>query len=780
MKKDGIQIGKDIPSKLVSESEEFHITQDGRYLYPTHEFYQEEEGVNLRELFRITLSRKWLIFAVTAIVTMIAVVTVVLIDPWYSASTVVEISKQNSMVLKSGEMRLNEDSDPQYIVTVNTNKLALESPELFEAVIGELKLEQNEKVLSSINRHSLFSFGSSKERLNRIQVAKDSYQDDLARDLRLKPFIEYIQENTSVSQIKDARALKITVMNEDSILAAKIANGIAEVFIKTRFRQQTERFRDSANRLERSTSERKASVRDAEETLARYVRENQIYVTDVIEEAKSPTLTISKLTESQDQYLKARAAKMELRSLFNQVDKGRIKEMSEVFSDPKINELQKQLGVARPILSELKVKFGPKNPKIIEVRNQIAVLETQLKKSEKELEKKIRADYERAMNDERAAKNALEFAKSDARNENQKAVRFNILKQDVKTARDLYDESLQKTSQANVQIAHQNSNIRVIQKAQIPDKPDGPKRKLIVIAAFLFSLASVIALVHLLESLDETIKTAGDVERYLGYPVLGVIPLVESLLRVREKKHIQATDLWEDEGHSGLLNEESRKLVVQSAFHEVPIVSEPYLSLRTAILFSSNNRPPKTILFSSALAREGKTETAVNMAFSLTKLGAKVLIIDCDLRKSTVHTVLGMSLDEGLTDYLANSEFKFEDLIRTTSTSNLSVLSGGHKVSNPTELLSSNKMGEMIKDLYDAYDYIILDSPPITSFTDSRIISTIVDGTVLVVRSGVPTRQTLQRVSVSLSGVNSRVLGVVLNCVDLRKNEYSFYSGYEC
>jgi len=734
--------------------------------------YEEDRLISLREIVSVIWIRKWLIFTIVMISTIVTIVAVLLMKPWYSSSTVIEIGKQNSMVLKSGEMRLNDDADPYYIVTVNTNKLALESPELFAEVIEDLKLDQNKTVQNGLPKLDLVL--RKTDIGNRLK--KNANQRELERTTRLKPFIEYLRRGTRVEQIPNARALRVTFTGGDPVLVAQIVKGIADVFIRRRFSQESSRFRDSASWLERSTSDLKAKVRDAELALANYQRKNAIFATDDIEKAKSPTLTKLKLTELHDQYMKARSEKILLRSIFDQVNKGGIKELPDVFSDPKIIELQRLLNRAKPIFAERQVKYGPENPKVIEIRDQIETLKRQLKKSESELANKFRADYRRAVQDERAAKTELNSAKSEAINESQKLIRFNILRQDVKTAREVYDDFLQKTKQANVQVAQQNNTNKIIQKAQIPDRPKGPKKRIIVIIAFLLSLLGSMALAFLLESLDETIKSIEDVEMYTRLPLLGVIPLfvpdfdsansnsTEGMSKVREADSIL-----------GLTSANSVSVPMPSIFEGPSKVLESYLALRTSLLLSSAEKPPKTILFASSLSAEGKTTTAINLSISLAKLGLRVLIIDCDFRKPAIRQRFEISSTEGLTDYLSGNDRILEELVWDLSIPNLSLITSGHVPSTPTELLSSKKMRTMLEILKNRFDHIVIDAPPILEVADPVILSAIVDGTVLVVNSGKTNRNALQKSIRELSAIRSKILGVVLNKSDLSKDEHRYY-----
>ena len=773
MKNNNTQIEKHLPRKapLDGDSEEYRYGNG--HPYPHYgAFHEEEDGVNLREVLQVIRRRQWLIFAITAITTALTSIVVLLMNPWYSATTVIEIAKQNSMVLKSGEMRLNEDADPQYIVTVNTNKLVLESAELFEEVVTELKLTQNQEILEAVAREDYISYLSGYTKL--IKPFDGAMLSEKEKTRRLKPIVDFLIGNTTIEQIKNARALKISFAYQDAELATRIVARIARVFVKLRFRQQNERFDSSAKWLSKSMLEAKDRVQKAEETLANYTRKKRIYGTDDIGGTKSPTLIKSKLKQLNDRFLSTRADRLLKQSLNDQVRKGRIKELPEVFTDEKIIELQKGLSEARSLAAELKVKFGQKHPKLIEATNQINTYVNQIENSEKEIGNKIRADYDRALKDEKALQTELEIAKSEALNEGQASVRYNLYKQEVETQRLLYNDLLQKASQASVLAAEQNSNIKVIKKAQIPAKPKGPKWKLMILGAFLVSLGCAVAFALLLEGLDETIKTIEDIERYGMIPILGVIPSIDTSLLPIDKK----PGGGQVGGGSLSLRDLERNAVEvknSSVFEGYSIGTEAYNSFRTSLLRSTAKHPPQTVLFTSTLPAEGKTTTVVNTAVSLTKLDLKTIIIDCDIRRPTIHKRLGIESTIGLVNYLSSNEYDLPDLVQKLSTPNLSAITSGQFSPNPTELLSSSKMKHMLEILSGEYDHIIIDAPPIISVADPIILGTIVDGVVLVVESGKPNRDILQRSVQGLLAANSNILGAVLNKVDLYKNDYGYY-----
>ncbi len=774
------------PSKQLLQIRDFDVpTQKFEPSYPAYPIPSENgrektDQIDVREVWRRVRKHKWLILSVVTILTTLATIQVFRTKAWYTASTVIEIGKENSMVIKSEGLTLSDDSDPYYLVNVNTKKLALENPTLFEKVVLDQKLDQNPAVLETLQRKPLLSFLKIPAVLAEQDKVVLPAINNLANEdsLRLAPFVEYVQQGVKVEQIASTRALRISYTNENPVLAADVANSIAKVFSENSFNSQTEKFTNSAEWLDRSTRELKTKVQIAEEALAKYTRDNQIYSTANGDgDNKSATLTTAKLTQLHDQFVRTQTDRMLKKSLYEQVQAGRIAELPEAFSDPKVTQFQQQLAALETQAAELKVKFGPTNPKIIEIQNQIAVLNSEVETSRNALEAKLNADYERAVKDEQSLGAALTTAKFAAVNENQASIKYNILKQDVETARELYTDFLKKTNQANAQVAEQNNNIKVIQPARTPYSPVGPKRLLIILGVFVGSLGAGIGLAFFLEYLDDTIKSVEDVERYAQLPMLGIIPATSKVASrfFKGKDNRQEIALSGDGSHLGLeiqQNAVQAKLLQNLDVHSM--AGEAYRALRTSLLLSAAGEPPKTILVTSGQASEGKSTTAVNTAVSLAQLGAKVLIIDCDLRRPSIHKHLDISAAQGVTNYLS-SNAELEPLIQQLAIPNLSAIASGPIPPNPAELLSSLKMKEMLQTLSKSFDHIIIDSPPIMNVTDPIILSTLVDGAIMVIHSGKTTRAVVQRSRQELLSARAKIFGIVLNNVNFRREGYDYH-----
>ncbi len=753
--------------------------------------YGVDEGkIHVRELWRTIRKRKWMILTLILVITTLVTIEMYRTRNTYQASALIEIGKDSASLGKTGSL-FGDDYDPYYMVNIKTKMLSLQSRSLMESVVTSLNLDQNPKFLEAGRKKSFWGgiksiaarvgLGSPEDNKN-LDDEKFDVQSDMteqeAEEKRREACVTILQATLNVEPIRETKAIRISYTHADPEIAQAVTNSIAENFLNNNFQSKTEKFTRTAKWLDEQTNRLKAQVEKAEQALANYTRERGIFSTD----GKDATLTTDKLSRLHEQAMRAETDRMLKQSLYEEVKQGRVQQLPEAFADmvykssPKMAELQRQLGELEANAAELGVKFGPDNPQVREVKGRIEAIKEQIAQNSTSLEAKVRNDYERALRDEQMLKNALTQAKGEAIQQNQDAIQFNILKQDVDTAKTLYTEFLGKTSQANAQIAEQYNNLKVIEPAQLPHSAVGPRRMLMIMASFMLSLAVGVGLAFFLEYLDNTIKTVEDVSRYTQLPALSVIPAATGngirRLSSKGRKRIATANLENAGGNSQLVALDTRSSA-----------AEAYRVLRTSVLLSAAGHPPKTILVTSGQPGEGKTTTVVNTAISLAQLGASVLLIDCDLRRPTTHKVLGVDHAQGLSTYLSR-DVDIDDVIQKLPIANLSLLPCGPIPPNPAELISSDKMKEMLEMLAERYDHILIDSPPLINVTDPVILSTMVDGVMLVVHGGKSTRDIVRRARQELSSVGAKIFGVVLNNVDLRREGYDdyyyyrYYSGY--
>ncbi|PYV90745.1 MAG: hypothetical protein DMG05_09190 [Acidobacteria bacterium] len=758
----------------------------GAVIYPEIDLprYGEAEDFHLRMLWRIVRKRRWLIIGIASIITTLVTIDVFRTKPLYEATTTIEIGRDNGARINSNGLFIQEED---YLnVTMNTSEVILKSLPLLEDVVVQLRLDQNPAFLASQKKSVWESLHEIAGKIQRDDASappavftatamKSKIEGNRSPEEveRLAPYVGMLEESLRVRPILDTRAMTLTFKHTDPVIAAGVANAIAQRFVETSFDKKIEKFTSASEWLDRSTRELKSKIERSEQALADYTKTNNIYSTD-----GKATLVAEKLSRLHDLATRAETDRILKESLYEQVRQGRVAQIPEAFADTKTVELQRKLGELATTAAELSVTYGPKYPKMAEINQQMAAIRDQIAAGRVQLEEKLKADYERVVRDENALKAALEEAKAGAAQENQRAIQYSLLKQDVDTAKSLYTEFLQKTNQAYLEVAQQQSNIRIISPARVPKEPVSPNRQRTILIGLLLSLSGGIGLAWLLERFDDSIRSVDDVNRYTQLPALAVIPVIganKSLLNGRRRKDNTPELLALGSGDKASAIMQRARLM---EFDGRSPASEAYRALRTALLLSAAGNPPKTILVTSVRMEEGKTTTATNTAIALAQLGASVLLIDCDMRNPSVHDVFGTSRTLGLSTYLVRN-VEIDELTQDLPGENLRMISSGPIPPNPAELLSSERMKRLLAQLSERYDHIVLDSPPLASVTDAVILSTMVNGVILVVHGGRNSRQAVQRACHELSAVGARIFGIVLNNVDLRReghDDYYYYS----
>ena len=762
------------------------------YLYG-YDHEAEGNDFHLRDVWRAIRKHKWLIIIVPILVTAIVTVEVNRPRPIYQASAVVEIKKDAWVMVKSGDTVIEEEPDTALSSpTIKTKTLLLKSRPLLEDVAARLALDREPRFFDITQKKA--SFWETLQSLSPIVQGQEQSNDEeeslqgqtvetertesevpesnpdpelsLSDHERaaLRAHVKVLRDNLVVEPIMDTRALNISFTHTNPKIAAAVANGVAESFIQRTFESRTSKFNSATAWLERTTRELREKVETAEKALSDYTRDHNIYAP----EAKDTFMT-DKLGRLHSEVLRVEMERVLKASLYEEVRAGRVAQLPEAFSDPKTSSLETQLGQLAVQAAQLDVTYGPKNPQVVELRQRMATIQSQIDQSRAALEERLKAEYERAVRDENSLKIALTQAKSEAIQQNQDAVRYNLLKQEAETTRSLYTQFLQKTSQANIQAADRPSNVRLIEPAVVPSNPVNANRPLYILFGFLGSLSACIGLAFLYEYLGKTIKSVEDVNRYIQLPAIGVIPAIKPQTPRRLVVGNHSRRRNGAESILKLTNGDSRRTV---SLQDCALISEAYNAVSTSVLLSSIDSPPKTILFTSGLPGEGKTTTVANTAVSLSQLGASVLVIDCDLRNPTTHRLFNLENARGVSDYLSD-DIDVDRLIAKSEIPNLALLPAGPAPENPAKLIISRKMKVMLQMLTERYDHILIDSPPLIGVKDAVILATLVDGVIVVVHGDKSTREIARRTRQELSTVGANIFGVVLNNID--HSDYHYY-----
>jgi capsular exopolysaccharide synthesis family protein len=762
------------------------------YATPPIVAYGEEnspEGeVHLRDYWRTIRKRLWLIAGLALIVSSIAAIRQANLPDVYQARARVQVDAETfSPALgasRGGSVYVDSYMDPEYF---NTQLQILTSPTLLRCVAKTLDLEHNRNFLSppvanqSTWRSLLRMFGfdrSVKETQPQSQVpviagtndgptSVSNNTDDAAEVERLAPYVDSLQGILDVEQIKKTRLIDIRSSHTDPKVAAKVVNATADAFALWNLEVKTKTNSIAGTYLQKRIAELQSQIRNGEEQLVNYAQSHEILSLD-----PNQNTVVERLAGLNKQLLEAEndrsLAEAGYRATLNP---GAAEATAEV-SDKQIADLKSRHSDLKQKRAQLLLTDTDESPEVKDVNEQIALLEKQLTETRNTAKTvvttNLETNYRKALDREKTLRESFDKQRSETVTQNQAAINYNILKQEIVTNKGLLDGLMQRSKENDVLMAGTPNNIHVVDYASEPKGPIGPRRLQGVMIALFLALGIGVGLALFLEYLDDTVKSASDVERVLRLPALAVIPIAgwTTTQRLLPMPRLLRRNNGNGSGRELLINSDGPS-----------VQAEAYKHLRTSVLLSIAGRAPRTLVVTSSLPAEGKTTTVVNIATVLAQTGARVLVIDADMRRPRLHQIFGMENGEGLSTALS-SEMTLNEVLSMVNQykdTNIYLLSSGAIPPNPAELLGSEQMRNLLEGASGSFKYIIIDSPPVTSFTDGVLISSLVDGVLLVVHGGKTSRQVVKRTRQMLQEIGARIIGVVLNQIDLRSQEYYYY-----
>ena len=567
----------------------------------------------------------------------------------------------------------------------------------------------------------------------------------------------------SIQRIKDSRLIEVRFEAQDPQLAAQIVNGHLQNYIEANFRSKYDATQQASNWLSAELEELRIKVEKSEAAKIAYERENQIWTID-----EKQNITTQKLSDINKALTDAQTDLVQKQALYQIAKGGDVDQLPDIRNNAYLSELLKRQSELGEQYVDASAQFGPNYPKVQRITREKKEVDDAIARAKQNVEASIETDYKTSKERVGLLSAALEAQKGDANDMSEKLVQYHILEHDAESNKQLYDGLEQKLKEAGITAGLRSSNIRIVDPALVPSYPARPQKAKNILLAFLIGLVGGVGLAFLREYLDNTVKSPDDVERLAGLPSLAVVPSLPNLLGASHSRKL-LTDGQGDE-------QESRVEIV-SFIKPKSQVSEAFRALRTSLLLSQADHPPQVILVTSALPREGKTTSALNLAVTLAQLGDRTLIVDSDLRKPGIRRALGLTVgrDFGLSSYLAGVSSLDDVVIPHPQIENLSALTTGPIPPSPADLLSSHRMRDAITYLRQKYKFIVIDSPPIMAATDAVILSALTDGVLLVVRSGETPKEAFTRTRDLLHAVKCRLLGVVLNAVDSSAPDY-YYS----
>lgn len=731
-----------------------NLPQQGKELrkggYPAYSRYPavEIEKNSVREYLRTIRRHKWIVLATLVVLVTIVTIGTLLTKPVYRAEAKLEIGRETERVAQGRQILEMESASIYNPFFLQTQVDILHSRDLARRVIQKLGLSDNDEF-------------------------KTKGVEGIAENEREVRLVNAFQRRYDVSVGRQTKVVSLTFDAYSPKLAADVANAISEEYIDWSMENRLQGVSKAKEFLAKRVQEAEANMRQAEAELQQYLAEHRIISLD----GDKGNITVDRTSELNRQLVEVQNERRLAEAVYNRSREVAADELPQVINDGTVQSLTRELSRQKQELANLSAKYQPNFPAVKQVQEQIKQLETQLSEQKAKIVKNIETQYHVARNREEDLKNALSQSKGEAIQQNRETAELGLLRQKLETNRKSYEDLLGRLQQAEVESEFRPSNIHIIQKAEIPIAPVKPNKVLNIGLSLFIGLALGVGLAFFVEYLNNTINTAEDVERIVQLPALGGIPSLQSLA----KNKMLGGGFGNGKKSTALTQVNSELL---SGHDPLSSFAESYRALRTSLLLSSAEHAPRTMLITSSHPAEGKTTIVANTAISLAQTGARVLVLDADMRRPRCHKILSVKNDTGLSTYLSR-DIQVDKVIIPHDIPNLFVMPAGPVPPNPSELLSSIKLRILVSELQDRFDHIIIDSPPVIHVTDALIISPHVDGVVIVVKSNHTPREAVQRAKQALADVNAKIFGVVLNCIDLNTEsyyynyKYAYYHSYE-
>jgi capsular exopolysaccharide synthesis family protein len=735
-------------------------------LLEPYQMAEAEEGPDIRAYWRIIQKRRWTILSILLITFASVLIVTIKEKPVYRANTLLEIEKENPNIPTVQELFQLEDVSDNYL---ETQYKVLQSDTLARRVIEDLHLDQV-KEFNPPKREWFWQNTHAAARTEGVVVDPETEQAILVR----------FDDQLSVEPVRRSRLVQVSFESQDPNVAAKALNALTSNYIQENLESRWDAAQKASEWLSQQLQSFKAKLEKSEDDLQLYAQDNGLLFLET-EKGDTENIVDERLRQLQDELTKAQADRYTKESLYRLVQAGDYSSLPGVVDNKLMQDLTERLADLQREEAALTPTFTNDYPKVKQIQSQIDDVQKILNQERKRAAQGIVDDYLAAVRREALVRDAFDQQQQQANLVAARAVQYNILKREVDTNKQLYEGLLQRLKEAGVSAGMNASNIRIVDAAVPPTKPVSPRPVLNLGLALLLGLGCGIGVAFLQEHWDNTLKNPDDIERVLRVPALALIPSRESLNHSGAGVYGLAEhglSLPKGNGKHASLQKDSGTawIRIDGNGTQHSALSEAFRGLRTSVLLSAAGRPPRSLTFVSAEPGEGKTTVASNLAISLAQLGKRVLLIDGDMRRPCVHKLFNIeNHSQGLVTFLTGEQ-EWRQLVRPTGMANLDCLVCGPVPPNPSELLSSDRMQMLIREAMAEYQFVLVDAPPLLNVADGRILATMVEGAILVVKGGFTPRDLAQQAQLHIRDVGAHLIGVVLNDVDVRQNGH--YKGY--
>lgn len=709
---------------------------------PEIDYSRREDS--LAHYWHTLLKRRWTVLSVAFVLTTLAVIGSYKTKPIFLAASRVQVEAETPLIQSLNDLYhgMGANTDDAFL---QTQLQVVQSDTLAWQTVEQLGLGDN----PSFAKPSIVVL------------------DPETRKVRL---ISAFKSALSVELIPKTRIMVVGFESPDPRLAATVANALVGNYVDYNFRLKYDATRVASGWMEKQLDELKAKVEKSQQALVDYERRYALANSGGSGTQAKENVEEQMLSDLSKDLTAAQGERIQKESLYNQVRNDRAQIASLAHNDL-LQSLEQKSSELKGLYTEVLAQYGPNFPKAVRLQQEIDENQSQIVREQNRVLERVHVDYITALNREKLAGVAVAQEKEILGHVNQLLVQHNILQRDFEANEQLYQNLIQRLKDATVSAGLRSTNIHQVDMALPPDHPIRPKKLLNIGVGLLAGLMLGIMLVFAQEALDHTVKSIEEVESLLAIPALGMIPVL------RGSRTRTAYGLLGGHRNNGV-ESSAHDVALAVAEHPSSVFAEAYRSLRTSILLSLADHPPKTLLVTSAVAGDGKTVTSLNLAMALAQRKGPVLLVDADLRKMGVSKILKCDMRKGLSTILTGGSTADEVMQPYNLVPNLWILPSGPTPPSPADLLLSEKMADLLEKLSERFEQIIIDSPPVMAVTDATILSRLVDGVVIVAQGSRTSKTSLLRTCRTLDAAGARILGFILNKFDLRnEGYYGYYYG---
>jgi len=721
--------------------------------------YPADDENPIHRYIDVLLRRKKVIIAFFAIVLVTTLIGTVTTEPVYKATAKVEISLENPKVVNFDQVVEVETRSAEFY---ETQYLLLKSKALAKQVVEKMNLakhpefnpeDQTPGILDRIKSGIFGTLGGAISGVKNLFIRpagndsgsgnEEAYLSEMTKQDNL---VNAFVGRLTINPVGNSRLVDISFESHDRKLAADAVNTLANTFIEWLLNRKLDATKQGRDFLRKQIEQAQSNLEQSEARLNEFAKNNDIVSLD-----QKMNITYHTFAELNDALAKAETQRIEKESLYKHVMAGNIGSLPLVVNDSYIQNLKAEHAKAKSEYSQMSATFKSGYPKLKEIGARVAELQRKIDEAQGSIASSVKSDYEAALKKEETLRESYDKQKVLASALNDKSIEYNILQREVESNETIYNTLLQRLKETEVSSAIKASNIQVVDYAQIPLLPFKPNVTLNLLFACIIGLGGGVLIAFIIEYFDNTIKSPEEIRDKMKYPVLGGV--FEAKQADRLTAPVEKTFLMDPRSH----------------------IAEAFRTIRTSLLLSTPGKPPRSILVTSCFPAEGKTTVSINLASSFAQAGSKVLLLEADLRRPRIGSLLGNN-GYGLSIYLTGNAV-LEDVVTQGEIPNMYVLPVGPIPINPAELLGSSQMKDLMDNLTQEYDYIIVDGPPALGFVDSHILSSLVDGVAVVVRAGKTPRTSIRDIIDKLWNLRANFLGVIVNGVELNQNSY-YYKSY--